>query len=177
MKNVIIIAAACLLTASVTLAIISVGLHLKDSGGKIPDLASALDMTAVLAETIPEGDMEGNQVEVSGVKTDVARSENIIIPGFTKSIFKAGKKKQDILLYNPKENSCYFMISILLADSTELYQSELLAPGDSLTTIKLTHVPDPGIYEDTILRYSCYDMNTLKGMNGANTKFILEVIE
>ena len=74
-----------------------------------------------------------------------------------------------------KDNNCYFIISILLADNTELFQSELLAPGSSLTKIKLSRTPEPGIY-DAVLRYSCFDMETLKGLNGANTNFILEVI-
>ncbi|NCU27086.1 hypothetical protein EOM86_10265, partial [Candidatus Nomurabacteria bacterium] len=97
------------------------------------------------AQVSPEEMTESNQAANS--------SGNIIIPGFAQLTFKAGAKEQNVQLYNPKDNNCYFIISILLADNTELFQSELLAPGSSLTKIKLSKTPKPGIY-DAVLRYS-----------------------
>jgi len=128
---------------------------------------TGLDVLVDPAKVSPEEMAEPNQAANS--------SGNIIIPGFAQLTFKAGDKEQNVQLYNPKDNNCYFIISILLADNTELFQSELLAPGSSLTKIKLSRTPEPGIY-DAVLRYSCFDMETLKGLNGANTNFILEVI-
>lgn len=180
MKGVIIVAAACLLTAGITLVAVALGINLKDSSSELPTSDSVLSESAVFTETIPnllEGTIEENPEEESDAVAAAGSSGNIIIPGFAQITFKAGTKEQNVKLYNPKENSCYFMITILLADNTEIYQSELLAPGSSLTKIKLSKVLEPGIYEDAILRYSCFDMETLKGLNGANTKFTLEVIE
>lgn len=179
MKGVIIVAAACLLAAGVTLVAVALGISLKGSSSELPTSHSVLSEAAAFTETVPnllEGTIEEKPEEASDANATVGSSGNIIIPGFAQITFKAGTKEQNVKLYNPKENSCYFMITILLADNTEIFQSELLAPGSTLTKIKLSKTPEPGTY-DAVLRYSCYDMETLKSMNGANTKFILEVVE
>jgi len=180
MKSVIIVAAACLLTAGVTLFAVALGINLKDRSGELPASDDVSNEAAVFAEAasdLLDGTIIEDPEETSDTETAAGSAGNIIIPGFAQLTFKAGTKEQNVKLYNPKENFCYFMITILLADNTEIYQSELLAPGSSLTKIKLSKVLEPGIYEDAILRYSCFDMETLKGLNGANTKFTLEVIE
>lgn len=169
MKNIIAIAAACLLTAGVTLTAIAVGFHLKNNSNI---------STPILDGSVSSKEKTDIIQEVSASpEVNVGSHGSIIIPGFERAVFKANSKDQNIQLYNPDKNNCYFIISIMLPDDTELFQSEMLAPGDSLSKIALNKILDPGTYKDAILRYSCFDMKTLKGMNGANVKFILEVIE
>lgn len=180
MKSTIIVSAACLLTAGLVLGSFALGINLKDGSGKPFSSDVVSGDAAVYTETGPDVLMDtaiASLEEASANKVTIKNPGSIVIPGFEKLTLKAGLKEQNVQLYNPNENSCYFMITILLADGTELFQSELLAPGSSLNKIKLSRIPEPGIYEDAMLRYSCFDMETLKGLNGANTKFILEVAE
>lgn len=176
MKNTFIVFAACLLTAGIVLGAIVLGFYLKDNGGITLSSDTVFDAAAVTSET----ETDSNFLAVSPEETSknslgIKPSGSIIIPGYEKLTFKAGSREQKVLLKNPEANECYFMISILLADNTEIFHSELLAPGSSLTKIKLSRSLDPGIYENAMMRYSCFDMETLQGLNGANTKLNLEV--
>lgn len=156
------------------------GFNLKDSGGSGNSVSSDAVPDAVAVSVGAGPDVLMNPEKEDSEKTvesspNANSPGNIIIPGFVQLTFKGGAKEQNVHLYNPKDNNCYFIISILLADNTELFQSELLAPGSTLTKIKLSKTPEPGTY-DAVLRYSCFDMETLKGLNGANTQFTLEVV-
>lgn len=158
------VVAACLLTAGVTLAVVVLGVNVfgKDVSLNSPVKDIPTQSTIAKAKT-SEKETGGNT------------PGKIIIPGFAQLTLKAGIAEQDVNLRNPEENDCYFIITILLPDNTEIFQSGLMAPGTSLTKIKLSKIPEPGVYENAILRYSCFDLETLKGLNGANTKMILEV--
>lgn len=103
---------------------------------------------------------------------------SIAIPGYDKITFRAGARTQYVALENPAENDCYFIISILLPDGTELYKSGLIAPGTTIDCLRLTTAPVAGTYENTILRYSCWNVDAdgkLSEINGANTLCTLEV--
>lgn len=56
---------------------------------------------------------------------------NIDIPGYTEMKASVETGELDVILYNPEENPCYFVISLLVEDKT-LYQSGLLPPGKAL---------------------------------------------
>ena len=104
---------------------------------------------------------------------------SIAIPGYEKLTFQAGERTQYVSLSNPAENDCYFVISILLPDGTELYRSGIIAPGTVIDCLRLNFAPVAGIYENAILRYSCWEDGAdgeLSEINGANTVFTLEVI-
>jgi len=159
---------ACLLTAGVTLAIVLWGVNLNNKA------VNPFDHVSDVAAASAENDSDA-EVKMSENAAGTNAPDKIIIPGFAKLTFNAGKDEQSVMLHNPEENSCYFVVTILLPNNTEIYQSGLMAPGSSLTKIKLSRIPEPGIYEDAIIRYSCFDLDTLKGLNGANTKIILEV--
>lgn len=100
----------------------------------------------------------------------------ISIPGFEKLKFRAGTDKQTLKLYNPPENTCYFLISIFLPDGTQIYQSNLLAPGEEINQIHLKVDVSTGVYEGATLVYSCFSVDTLQPLNGASIQFTLEVI-
>ena len=64
-------------------------------------------------------------------------------------------------------------------DGTEIYKSGMVAPGAVIDCLRLRAVPVAGVYENTILKYSCWnvgDDGELSEVNGANTLFTLEVI-
>lgn len=103
---------------------------------------------------------------------------SIAIPGYEKIIFQAEKRTQYVTLKNPAENDCYFIISIVLPDGTELYKSGMVAPGAVIDCLRLSTVPVAGIYENTVLRYSCWNVDAdgvLVEVNGADTICTLEV--
>lgn len=107
-----------------------------------------------------------------------AQSTNsIAIPGFDKMQMIARQREQTVNLYNPSRNNCYFEITILLSTGEELFHSGLLAPGKTITDIKLNHTLEPGVYEGAILQYSCYSIGDMSELNGANITFDLEVIK
>lgn len=102
--------------------------------------------------------------------------KSISIPGYEGIRLKAGKKKQDVRLKNPSQNTCYFVMSLYLEDGTLLWQSELVKPGEESKPIKLIKPLDAGTYSNSILQYSCFAMDeNLAPLNGAETKLALRV--
>ncbi len=114
-----------------------------------------------------------------GTEYAVGAVGSIAIPGYDKITFQARTRTQYVPLENPAENDCYFVISIILPDGTEIYKSGMIAPGTTVDCLRLSTAPIAGIYENTTLRYSCWDIDEdgeLSEVNGANTHFTLEVI-
>ncbi len=100
----------------------------------------------------------------------------IAIPGYEGLTLQAGAKKQSLRLPNPKENDCYFQISLYLADDTLLWQSDLIKPGKTSAPITLSRPLDPGTYPGATLRYACFRLDREKTpLNGAETKLTLWV--
>lgn len=100
--------------------------------------------------------------------------DSIGIPGYERLVLKADQKKQDVLLFNPENNRCFFVIELLTAEGTSLFKSGLIEPGKALYTIELSKTLKAGSY-DGILRYSCYAEGTLDELNGAEVNIKLEV--
>ena len=65
--------------------------------------------------------------------------------------------------------------AISLPDGTEIFHSDLLNPGDRLGKLTLTAPIKAGVYEKSILRYSCYALDDKRQLNGADVIFTLEV--
>ena len=112
------------------------------------------------------------------VKETIAPEEenpSIAIPGYEGISLEAGTKKQSVALNNPESNTCYFLISLYLEDSTLLWQSDYLAPGEVSENIVLSQKLEPGTYK-AVLHYDCFRMNQeLSPLNGAETKLTLRV--
>ena len=120
-----------------------------------------------------------SEAHSAGMEYAVGGVGSIAIPGYDKLTFQAGALTQYVPLENPSENECYFVISIVLPDGTEIYKSGMVAPGAIINCLRLRAVPVAGVYENTILKYSCWnvgDDGELSEVNGANTLFTLEVI-
>lgn len=102
--------------------------------------------------------------------------DSISIPGKESIKIQAEEKSVSVDLYNPEDNKCYFEISIMLEDGTELYKSKLVKPGQNIYKINLNKELAKGTYDATI-HYSTYTMDgNYTPLNGANvpTKLIAE---
>ena len=122
----------------------------------LPAPAAASSATPTAQATAPEG--------------------SITIPGFDRLQIAASAGQQAAPFYNPAGNACYFVISLFLPSGEEIFRSGLVAPGESLSTMALASVPPAGAYENSILRYSCYSLDSMQPMNGADVKLTIEII-
>ncbi len=102
--------------------------------------------------------------------SDITEADSIAVPGYDTFTFKAGAKTQQITLHNPEENTCYFKLSLILADGTTIWTSDLLEPGMAFTSIELDKALDKGTYSDVTLKYDCYSLKDQSQLNGAAIK-------
>ena len=80
-------------------------------------------------------------------------------------------------LYNPEQNTCYFRMTLLLSDGTQLWQSGLIEPGKGIYDITLEQTLAAGTYEDAVLKYECFAMDDAQTpLNGSEIKLTLNVI-
>ncbi|MFV0518485.1 MAG: hypothetical protein ACK5MV_13915 [Aminipila sp.] len=157
-KQIISMAAVALITVVIMLGGVLVGINLSGHD-PTPNADAIRSTTATSAETAPP--------EVP---------KTIAIPGYAQLVMKAGDLMQNVELHNPADNPCYFVISIILPDGTEVFRSGLLEPGQKTDAIKLSQALKAGTYKDAVLRYTCYSTKDKAQMNGADTKFTLEVV-
>lgn len=92
---------------------------------------------------------------------------SISVPGFERLIVQ-GKTLHAADITNPTRNTCYFVVSIILADGTVVYRSGVLARGQVVGTVELIQSLSQGRYEGTIARYSCYAIENMQPLNGAD---------
>ena len=142
----------------------SSGTDARMTGAYIPESTSA-----------PASDPAAPQPETTAPETSAPSSGSTAIPGFDTINMRAGTLDQTAKLYNPAENTCYFLVSIILPDGKEIYRSNMIAPGEVISRIRLSSALDAGTYEGAALLYSCFSMSDLHPMNGATVKFTLEV--
>lgn len=107
--------------------------------------------------------------------SEISDNANISIPGYEKLEFTAGQKEQDVYLTNPKENTCYFVMSLILEDGTVIWESQKLEPGMAFNRIALNQTLDAGDYENVTLRYDCYALADNSELNGSAIRINLEV--
>lgn len=132
-----------------------------------------------LGESNTPPKMEEDAVEWAGSEDKNNNSgspgENIAVPGTDVMNMKADQKKQSVNLYNPEQNNCYFKISLLLEDGTLLYQSDLIAPGKGIYEIELAKALAEGTYDNSILKYECFDMDeNYTPLNAAEFVFTIQ---
>ena len=101
---------------------------------------------------------------------------NTHLPAYGELVFKAGTKEQESVLQNPGENTCLIRISLILADGTTIYTSELVKPGYYTKPITLIAPMERGIYRDVTMQYECFtDDEAQTPLNGATTKLDITV--
>lgn len=105
-------------------------------------------------------------------------TDTIDIPGFDAMNLKAGTTEQSVNLYNPEQNTCYFQMSLLLPDGTQLWKSGLVEPGKAVYEITLNQTLEAGEYENATLKYECFAMDEEQTpLNGSEIKLTLNVLE
>ena len=119
-------------------------------------------------------DYTGDRATYTGKKN----IDTIDIPGYGSLSLKAGETAQVVNLHNPQENTCYFKMSLLLADGEELWSSDLVPPGKAVYQIELARPLEAGTYAHTILRYECFAMDEARSpLNGSEIELDLNVLE
>lgn len=120
-------------------------------------------------------EMPASQPEVSTQAEESAESPSISIPGYDVIRLQARQTSQSVEFYNPEGNPCYFTIALLLPDGAEIFKSGLLSPGSSLESIELIQPLEAGSYEGAKIRYSCFRLEDMQQMSGADVIMKLEV--
>lgn len=102
-------------------------------------------------------------------------SDQIKIPGYDEIIFKANETTQQITLYNPEGNPCYFTFSLYIdQDETAVYQSDMVEPGKAIESVVLSHALSEGDYQLNI-HIDTYDLDTQTPLNAAISSARLSV--
>lgn len=104
--------------------------------------------------------------ETGGVTAGIA------IPGYKSITIDAGETDIKVNLQNPQGNPCYFVISLILQDGTELYKSKMIEPGKGLYDITINDPLGKGEYP-AIVKYETFSLNELNPLNGAEVKITL----
>lgn len=99
-------------------------------------------------------------------------SAGIAIPGYKSITIDAGKTDIKVNFQNPKQNPCYFVISLILEDGTELYKSKMIEPGKGLYDITIVNPLNKGEYP-AVIKYETFSLNDLNPLNGAEVKISL----
>ncbi|MDO4465652.1 MAG: tRNA (uracil-5-)-methyltransferase [Bacillota bacterium] len=103
-------------------------------------------------------------------------NDSIDIPGYTNLKFEAGQVKQNIMISNPKQNFCWFKVSLNLEDGRVLWTSNLFAPGENSGCIVLSEPLKQGTYENALLKYECFkDQEGQEALNGVETRLTIIV--
>lgn len=143
-----------------------VGLNWNRWFGETPAEGPATDQDAV--------DWTGEQEVYQGEKN----TDTIDIPGYGSITLKADDTEQAVNLYNPEQNTCYFRMTLLLSDGTQLWQSGLIEPGKGIYDLTLEQTLAAGTYEEAVLKYECFAMNEEQTpLNGSEIKLTLNVIQ
>ena len=98
------------------------------------------------------------------------KNESISIPGTTGLNFKSEQLSQTVDFYNPKNNPCYFVISLYLSDNTLIYKSDYLSPGEHINEITLNQKLKRGLYSNCRLLYECYTLENKSKLNSGDVK-------
>lgn len=99
-----------------------------------------------------------------------ASPNSITIPAVSGINLKSGQLQQKVDFYNPKENQCYFVISIYLSDDTLIYKSDYIAPAETITEITLLQTLQKGTYRNCRIVYNCYTLDNKATLNSGDVK-------
>ena len=132
-------------------------------------------------EDTPAAEVDDNARDWEGDKegyTGKKNTDTIDIPGYGSITLKADTKEQSVNLHNPEQNTCYFQMTLLLSDGTQVWKSGLLEPGKGFYDITLEQTLPAGTYEEAVLKYECFSMNEDQTpLNGSEIKLTLRVLE
>lgn len=86
-------------------------------------------------------------------------NDSIAIPGFSKLMFIANKRTQQVNFFNPEANDCYFKLTLLTENGETLWTSDLIEPGKGLYSIELLQELPEGQHENAVLKYECFTLD------------------
>ena len=138
------------------------------SGDAVPAAAPMLE-DAAPGSALPEPVLPSIQIIEPPIPAG-----SIAVPGFER-LTAEGRTLNAGAITNPSQNTCYFIITLIMPGGAELYRSSYLAPGQSLGDVEMLVPLVPETYRGVFARYSCYALDDLKPLNGADIEFVLEV--
>lgn len=152
---------------------VKLGKHLM-SAGLVIVLMFGIGMYAstLLNEKGPMIDKGAGMYELKDKELPVnSDPDQIAIPGYGDIRIAAGSETAKLVLYNPKNNPCYFKF-ILKNDETGeiLFESDLVPPGQAIQEIKFNKAIKEGIYPLTIRIRSFDTQDYTKELNGGEIK-------
>ena len=144
---------------------------------KINSLAAFLavavvTLTACTGETPAETIAELPQTTAA---LSAAYSSDISIPGYEALYFTAGETAQSVSFFDPDTNPCFFRLT-LTADGADIWTSEYISPGETVSEIDLTKPLPKGEYP-AVLHYECFSLDDKTPLNGADIELIIIVQE
>ena len=100
--------------------------------------------------------------------TEEPLTDRIALPQFAQLNMAADTAEQSLTFDNPYYNFAYFRVSLVLEDET-IWESELLAPGETSSPVLLKEPLPAGEYE-VLLCYACFsDETEQNALNGARS--------
>ena len=98
----------------------------------------------------------------------------IALPQFAWLYMEAGKTEQSLTFDNPQRNFAHFRVSLVL-DGETLWESEMLAPGETSKPVTLSRPLAAGEYQIELC-YACFaDAEGTSPLNGARSPVRLVV--
>ena len=106
--------------------------------------------------------------------TEAPLTNTIALPQFAWLYMEAGKTEQSLTFDNPQRNFAHFRVSLVL-DGETLWESEMLAPGETSKPVTLSRPLAAGEYQ-VELCYACFaDAEGTSPLNGARSPVRLVV--
>lgn len=126
--------------------------------------------------TQPDGRQIAQDAEVWSADPDSGESvPGIRIPGYGTLYFAKDETEQQMTLYNPEGNPCYFEFVLYLDEQSEpIYTSDLVEPGKALTSLALDKPVPAGEHELTV-QINPYALEDQSRMSGSSVRTELVV--
>ena len=140
-------------------------------------LAAALCLSAGFLLFSREGGKQiAQNAEVWSAELDSGESvPGIQVPGYGILYFVEGQSKQQMTLYNPEGNPCYFEFELYVDGQDEpVYTSDLVEPGKAITELILDEPIATGEHDLTV-QINTYALENQARMNGSGVQTTLIV--
>ena len=126
----------------------------------------------------------GIDPNASDYTSELKRPENIgnseiMVPGYGTFTIQKGSDTIDTILFNPEGNPCFFKFTLVEKDTNNiLYESQLVPPGQGVSSIKLNKTFDEVGSYNMVLKFQSIDLkNTNISYNGSDEEVVLNVVE
>ena len=114
---------------------------------------------------IPSTDTDPTKGTLNFTPAGEQQNNTIKIPGMTGIVMQSGQLEQTVDFHNPKENTCYFVLSLYLSDDTGIVTGGFGEGRERITEIVLNQTLQRGIYGKCRLVYECYTLDNKYALN------------